>query len=252
MSETASPWYEAAFDREYLDIYAHRDAADAARALAFLEREKVVRPGHRVLDLCCGNGRHSLPLCRAGHLVTGFDLSQALLFDFRARAGCAISLVRGDMRALAFRDQAFGAVLSLFTSFGYFEDDDENWGVLREIVRVLVPGGTFCLDFLNASRVRAGLRPHSERTLASGLRVVEDRLIDPERRRVIKRVALERNGRTIRRWEESVRLFTRDELDSAATQAGLSGLRAFGDFDSSPALETSPRLILIGRAAVAR
>lgn len=235
-------WYETAFGREYLEIYAHRDAADAERALAFLDREQILRAGNRVLDLGCGNGRHSLPLCQRGLRVHGLDLSQALLLDFRRRARCDVPLVRGDMRRLPYRAACFDVVLSLFTSFGYFETDEENWEVLAEVARVLRPGGRFVLDFLNAARVREDLRPRSERVLPSGLRVVETRRVDQSAGRVVKRVEIQSAGDRCE-WEESVRLFGWAEIASSLRSHGFAEARLFGDFDSTPHSSSSPRLI---------
>ncbi|MBN1475659.1 class I SAM-dependent methyltransferase [Candidatus Sumerlaeota bacterium] len=235
-------WYESAFDREYLDVYAHRDEEDAERALTFLEGQGLLRPGARILDLCCGNGRHVAPLCREGHRVFGFDLSQDLLRDFQARTECPVPLVRGDMRHLSFRP-AFDLVLSLFTSFGYFQRDGENWLVFDEVADALKPGGAFVFDFLNAPRVEAGLIPHSERELSDGLHVKESRRI--EHGRVIKTVRLSREGAVMRVWVESVRLFTRVEIERAMRGAGLEPTGAFGDFAAAPHGDDSPRLILV-------
>jgi SAM-dependent methyltransferase len=235
-------WFESAFDREYLEVYAHRDAEDADRALAFLNDQGLLSHGARVLDLCCGNGRHDMPLCHAGHRVFGFDLSEDLLRDFQAHAGGSVPLVRGDMRHLCFRP-TFDLVLSLFTSFGYFESDEENGRVFHEVAGALKPDGVFVFDFLNAPRVASELIPHSERELSDGLRVEEDRRI--ERGRVIKSVRLRREGAVIRDWVESVRLFTRSEIEQAMHGAGLDPIGAFGDFDASPHGDESPRLILV-------
>jgi SAM-dependent methyltransferase len=177
------------------------------------------------------------------------DLSQELLLDFRLNGDCDAPLVRGDMRQVPHRDGVFDVVLSLFTSFGYFEESEDDWQVVREIARVLRPGGRFVLDFLNALRVRADLRPHSERELASGVRVTESRRIDADRKRVVKTVELRRGGELLRRWHEAVRLHTRPEIERALHDTGFIHVRAFGDFDASPHGEASPRLILVATRA---
>ncbi len=249
MSEPRRPWYEEAFNREYLEVYAHRDEEDARRALRLFEEQGVIRPRDRILDLACGDGRHSLMLCRRGHRVVGLDLSHELLLEFRLSGDCDVPLVRGDMRHVPHREGVFDVVLSLFTSFGYFEDDEDDWQVIREIARVLRPGGRFVLDFLNELRVRAELRPHSERELASGVHVTESRRIDADRRRVVKTVELRRGGELLRRWHEAVRLHTRLEIERTLHDSGLTQVRAFGDFDASPHSESSPRLILMATRA---
>lgn len=57
----------------------------------------------------------------------------------------------------------FDAVVNLFTSFGYFEEDEEQVKVLREIYRMLKPGGKFVIDYLNPAYVIRHLVPHSTR-----------------------------------------------------------------------------------------
>ncbi len=247
MREPARPWYEGAFEREYLDLYAHRDDEDAARALVFLEREGTVRCGDLILDLCCGNGRHSAALCQRGHRVVGFDLSADLLRDFQRRVACPMPPVRGDMRRLSFRGGIFDVALSLFTSFGYFEHDEENWQVIREVARALRSGGRLAFDFLNAPQVERTLTPTSERRLDAERHVVERRRI--AHGRVIKTVDLHRGDTVARTWEESVRLFTRDEIEAALRGEKFGEIKAFGDFDGSPHTASSPRLILTATRA---
>ena len=89
----------------------------------------------------CGFGRHAIPLAEAGYLVTGLDRSQTQLAEAERRRGEAEwpRLVRGDYRQLPFEDASFDAVLTLFSSLGYLERD-EDVGVLRELRRVLRPG----------------------------------------------------------------------------------------------------------------
>ena len=127
MSASDEPWYEAAFRDDYRLVYAHRDL-DAARG----EARHLLRAGvsGRVLDLCCGFGRHSLALAEQGLDVFGLDLSMDLL---RAAADLPDParhlggrLVRGDVSGLPFADAAFDSVVVLFSSFGYFGDDGDR------------------------------------------------------------------------------------------------------------------------------
>ena len=243
MTQGERDWYESAFDREYLDLYAHRNESDAERALAFFDEHSLIKRDDVILDLCCGNGRHSLALCRRGHRVHGFDLSEDLLREFQSRSDCPISIVRGDMRHLAYRDMVFDAVVNLFTSFGYFATDEENWAVFAEVARVLRPRGRFVFDYLNAPQVVATLQERTERDLDRGFRVVERRR--HEDGRIMKEVELFRDGRPVRNWRESVRLFTKSDVEAALLRTGFSIEGVFGDFDSSPHSEASPRLIFV-------
>ena len=102
-------------------------------------------PGASVVDLGCGRGRHAIPLSRRGYRVTGVDLSEKMLGLARERAqreGASVVWVREDMRKFV-RRGAFDACLSLFTSFGFF-NDEENELVIGNVAKSPKEGGTTC------------------------------------------------------------------------------------------------------------
>ena len=243
--ESEHPWYEAAFGRNYLELYPHRDLA-AARA----EVEGLIARGvrGRTLDLGCGPGRHALALRERGIDVVGLDRSAELLDVARslgasggARGALSGRLVRGDFRFVPFAAGAFDAVLMLFSSFGYFGDDD-NARVLAGAARVLAPGGVLVLDLMNPDRVRATLVPES-RVEREG-RVFEERRYLVERgRRVQKDVCVIEPDGTQRAWREDVRLYGPAELEELLARAGLELLRLEGDFDGRAHSPSTPRLI---------
>ncbi|HUT26150.1 MAG TPA: class I SAM-dependent methyltransferase [Sumerlaeia bacterium] len=247
------PWYETAFGPHYTDLYSHRDEACARRAVDFLLRRDDHDPSDgRVLDLCCGAGRHGfewIRRTRAG--LIGVDLSPHLLAGAsrkRRRLAPRLLLARADMRHLPFRDRTFRLVLNLFTSFGYFMSEGENERVFAEVARVLEkPGGRFVLDHINPSWLRANLEPETVRTTRRGARVRERRTIDPQTRRVEKRIEIAwEDGRTSEALE-SVRLYEPGEIEAMASRHGFDVETAFGDYDDSPLDERSPRAIYILR-----
>lgn len=243
-SKRSTPWFVDAFDGHYLDRYAHRSQEAAAREAPFLLRELNVAPGAAMLDLCCGAGRHSGELARAGLHVTGVDLSIALLRKARADHR-QIEFVRADMRALPFADKSFAGAVNLFTSFGYFEADAENLAALREAARVLRPGAAFVLDFFNLAPTVAALVPKSEKTV-SGRQITETRGYDPSRKRIekITRIAEASGAREVR---ESVRAFAPEEFDALFAQANLGIRSRFGDMEGAAFnAKTSPRCITVG------
>lgn len=243
MSDTESDWFRDWFGAEYLELYPHRDEEEAARAVELFRDTSGVDPGSVVLDLASGAGRHLAPLRAAGYEAVGLDLSWPLLSRARSMDGEA-RLVRADMRELPFRDAAFSGIASFFTSFGYFADESDDRRVMAEVRRVLCPGGTFMLDFLNASRVRADLVPEDERRI-SGRHVRQQRRI--ERGRVIKRIEITSPGSDEPRvFHESVRLYDPTELQSRLEEGGLKPERRFGDYDGAGFEAASPRLIIVG------
>lgn len=253
-----APWYERAFGAGYLDLYSHRDLADAVRAVQFLRREMGLREGMRLLDLCCGPGRHLALLAPELGWAVGLDLSRVLLS--RAREHCQATLaarpdgarhhcglVEADMRCLPFAAGSFDAVANLFTSFGYFDSEEENLAVLGEVARTLRPGGLFALDHINRRHLETFLQATSERHCDRGIRVVERRRFDPASGRIEKTVHWHDATGETDRWTESVRVYGRDDLACALESRGLRELRFFGDYDGSPLAEESPRMIILAR-----
>lgn len=234
-------WFRDAFDDVYLSVYRHRDAGEAERLMSWAAGALAV-DGARVLDLACGAARFAPAVRRAGGRYIGLDLSHALLHAAHSNDP-SLSLVRADMRTLPIADASTDVVLSMFTSFGYFEDDDVNRAVLAGIARVLRPGGRLLVDHMNAARVRAELVPASERN-ADGWAVSERRAIRDGR--VVKEIALAR-GEETRRYRESVRLLDPETLVRWASDAGLSHTGSFGDYDGSAFGAGSPRMILAFR-----
>ena len=240
------PWYEAWFGRDYLDVYAHRDAAEAIRQVDLMERTLRPAPGARVLDLCCGGGRHAVEMVRRGYRVVGVDLSAELLACARKEAdaaGVTLDLIRADMRSVV-APGAFDVVVNFFTSFGYFDADEDNCGVLCTIRASLRPGGGWMMDYLNRDQVIRTLVPHDERTVGE-LVVRQERRVDAARGRIEKTLTLRRGGRT-RVYRESVRMYTLPELARMADEAGLAIAHVYGSSDGAPYGTTSPRLILAG------
>jgi SAM-dependent methyltransferase len=240
----AAEWFEEWFGEEYLELYPHRDESEAERAVDLIVAHAEARADARALDLACGAGRHVQRLRESGFRAFGLDLSLPLLC--RAHAD-DIPTVRADMRVLPVASGSLDLVTSFFTSFGYFPDSADDQRVLREIRRVLVPGGRFAIDFLNADRVRDDLRPRDEVELGLRRFVQTRRLVDGGRV-VEKRIEIYDAGRREPRvFHERVRLYTADELASLLEGAGIDAYASFGDYGGAPIGPDTPRVILLGR-----
>lgn len=246
-------WYERSFGSDYLIVYRHRDWEQAASEVQRMAGWMNLPEGADVLDIGCGMGRHVLALTKLGYRVTGIDLSDALLKKAKEDMdeGMVGQLVQGDMRQLPFEDGQFEATVNLFTSFGYFSDETDNFRVLKEIQRVLKKEGRFLIDFLNPAYVEANLVPRSQRIdEESGLHIEEVRTI--ENGWVIKKITIGPvgNQEESRTYEEHVRLLPLEWFTNAFLEVGLSLEIVYGNYDGDayqPA--ESPRMIMIGRVS---
>lgn len=250
------PWYVEAFGPLYLRVYPHRDDAEAEAHAPLLCRLLEVVAPDRVLDVGCGAGRYARALARRGLRVTGLDLSPTLLAEARQRSPGTPGTpdyVHGDSRNLPFHRQ-FEAAISMFTSFGYFEDPEDDLRFLRGVRRALVPGGRLVLDYLNQAHVRANLVPQTEAQTGS-LRLHMNRRIEessPSGPCVLKHVCAvdARTGALSSEYEESVRLYTAEELDALLDEAGLEPVgERLGDLEGTPFDSASPRLVRVARRA---
>lgn len=240
-------WYEKSFGEDYLLVYKHRDAAGAVR-----EVKKMISwldlPEHaRVLDLCCGTGRHSIALADAGYDVAGVDLSAVLLREARKLDSKErVEWHQADMRDIPLEGN-YDAVLNLFTSFGYFREDEEQMKVLRELRRMLKPGGRFIIDFMNSPHVRAHLVPESKRE-AEGQRIVEKRTIEDNFvKKDIMISPCDGQGEE-RSYHERVKLYTLEQMKSMLAAAGLAVDEVHGGYDEDEDYreESSERMIFVG------
>jgi SAM-dependent methyltransferase len=242
------PWYEVAFDGDYLARYAERSDAAAAREAPFLVRALGAPRGTWILDVCCGGGRHCRGLAAAGYRVVGVDLSPELL-RCGGRHGPALCLARGDARSMPLRSGVFAGAVNLFTSFGYFATEAEDLQALNEVARVLTPDGVFVLDFFNLRPTVEALVAHSEKRVGD-LHVREWRRYDGARRRLEKTVRVEdtTGARPARQFTESVRAYSPQELSVLLRQAGLQETARFGDLHGSAFhVQRSPRCVCVAR-----
>jgi SAM-dependent methyltransferase len=237
-----SEWFEEWFGEEYLQLYPHRDQEEADRGVALVAAATGLAPGWRVLDVGCGAGRHARAFRARGARCIGLDLSATLL---RVAQGVTDApLVRADMRHLPIRPGSMDLTVSLFTSFGYFEHDEEHAGALREMVGTLRPGGWFVIDFLNAAEVRARLVPRETVAVQRG-NVDVRRTVSADGRFVCKAITTPGG----REFVERVRLFEPGEIVDMLEDAGLEVRHRYGDYQAAPLLPGSPRTILAGQTA---
>ncbi|MBC8205495.1 class I SAM-dependent methyltransferase [bacterium] len=238
-------WYRRWFNRDYLKLYSHRDDEEAGIFLNFLIDRGYIKYAQKILDFPCGVGRHLQYLLSKNYNAYGMDLSTELLNEARKRTESESKesrLVRGDIRYPPFKT-GFDIILNLFTSFGYFEDDD-NRLVLNEIFRMLSPGGKFVLDFINIDFHLRNLIPEDD-FIIEGAKVKINRKYNSESDRLMKKIEISRED-DIRQYIESIKCLRRSDLMEMFKLAGFKVIDIIGSYDGSTFNEDSSRMILIG------
>jgi ubiquinone/menaquinone biosynthesis C-methylase UbiE len=236
--------YDEIFGEDYLYFYGEHLEAVADDNAAAIWRLLELEPGSAVLDLACGHGRIANRLAERGAQVTGLDRSPGFLDQARADArarGVTPNLVQGDMRSLPWPDATFDHVVSWFSSFGYF-GDDENRTVLAEAHRVLRPGGRLLLENNNLVEVLPRWAQASVLERDGDL-AVDRAVFDPTTGRATTERLTIRGGE-IRRATFSVRMFVAAELGDWLRAAGFRAVR-FTDHAGDPLTAGSRRMVTI-------
>ncbi len=205
--------------------------------------------GGRALDLCCGPGRHAVPLARQGLQVTGVDLSDYLLDKARVRADevkVAVDWVKKDMREFV-EPGSFDLVVNLATSFGYFAVQAEDLRVLKNMVESLREGGVIVLDMVGKEALaeqlpldRQPTREHDGSLLIQRVEVTDDWCRARSEWLLVR-------GREAERFSFEHTLYSGRELRELMNWAGLSDVKLYGGLDGRPYGPGARRLVAVGR-----
>lgn len=248
---TGNAWYdddgfwEAASSSLFGDDAWQTAAADAGQLVALLGLET----GDSILDLGCGPGRYALPLAGLGLSVTGVDRTAPYLDEARQRADAAgldVELVRADMREFR-RPRAFDAAISMLTSFGYFEDPEDDLRVLRNVFESLKPGGVLLIDTVGKEILGRIFQARDWKRVGEEVWLFE--------RRPVRAWSWMENTWTrirdgvVEEYEIGHRLFSALELASMAQASGFPETVAYGDLEGKPYDENADRLVVLARKA---
>lgn len=212
-------WYKSWFESPwYMRLYRNRSEEEAQLAVNTVRNVARIPLHAKVLDLCCGYGRHAHALGEEGYHVTGLDSSRYLIDRAtELYPNANTTYVVGDMRG-PYPNAPFTAIVNFFTSFGYFDTVEENQAVFTTVFNSLVPGGTFVLDFFNSDIIRKTLVPESMMRLDDVTVFIERTIDEPF---VRKTILISDPCSYEQMFEERVWLFTYDELVQMLQQAGF-------------------------------
>ncbi len=232
-------WWRTLFNSVYLktDGDVVENEAATVHEVDTIVRATGMEPGDRILDLCCGQGRHSLELARRGYSrVTGLDRSRYLVRLARQRArrqGLDVSFREGDARRFRLPDGAFRYVMLLGNSFGYFESAEDDLRVLEACRRLLGPLGTVVLDLTDGAWTREHFEPRSWEWIDQQHFVCRERSLAADGERLISRevVTHAEKGVIVDQFYAE-RLYSAEAIGDLLERAGFEAVRVHGEIQA--------------------
>ncbi len=240
-------WYEEWFNsKEYLSVYKHRDLEEANSFAGLICSLIEVPLNCETLDLACGAGRHSIAFARRGHKVTGVDLSPMLIKLAREEAleeNIQVEYLERNILGLNL-ERKFDVVLNIFTSFGYFREDADNFRIFETVGNHMEDSGTFVFDYFNSVVVERTLVPYSR--VISGTEIIEQ--IRTISNGFVTKKILIQSGGSIKMFSEAVKLYSAKTLIHQLESRGFTIEKLLADYEgNSFNEETSPRFIALCR-----
>ena len=241
MQKEKDNWYASWFNTPYYHIlYKDRNHREAALFMNQLTEFLSLKPKDTILDLACGKGRHAKYLYKQGFDVTGVDLSEESIQHAKQYEKPGLHFEVHDM-CLPYSKQ-FDAVFNLFTSFGYFENEEDNLRTIKSIKTELKPDGYGVIDFLNVELAIKNLVPSEKKKMGNILFHIEKYL---ENGYIVKNIRFSDDGEDYF-FTERVRALTLADFQSYFEEASIELKHTFGDYHLNKFdKNTSERLILI-------
>ena len=234
-------WYTSWFDTPYYHIlYKDRNYREAQVFMDNLSHYLNLPEKAKVLDLACGKGRHSIYLNQLGFTVLGADLSENSIAEANKNTNETLHFKVHDMREPF--EEKFDAIFNLFTSFGYFENDEDNLTTLKAIKESLSEYGFAVIDFMNVAQVLETLVPEETKTVEGIDFQIKRYLKDGH---IYKEIDFEDKGQKFH-FTEKVKALTLRDFEELMEEAGIYLLDIFGDYQLKKFHKTdSERLIMI-------
>ena len=227
-----SEWWRTLFNSLYLETDGDvvENDRNTEQEVELLIRSTGLDRNQRILDLCCGQGRHSLELARRGFAhVTGLDRSRYLIRLARKRAkqrNLPVSFHEGDARRFRLGDREFDCVCVLGNSFGYFERPEDDLAVLASVKRALASGGTLVMDLMDGDWMRRHFEARSWEWVDQNHFVCRERDLAEDGDRLISReVVVHAERGVIADQFYAERLYSQQRIESLMARAGFTSIR---------------------------
>ncbi|HTV43752.1 MAG TPA: methyltransferase domain-containing protein [Stellaceae bacterium] len=227
-----SDWWRTLFNSLYLETDGDviENDRNTGEEVDLLIGSAGIERNDRILDLCCGQGRHALELARRGFSrVTGLDRSRYLIRLARKRArqrGLSVSFHEGDARRFRLGDAEFHSVCILGNSFGYFERPEDDLAVLEAVKRALASGGTLVMDLMDGDWMRRHFDQRSWEWVDQNHFVCRERDLAGDGDRLISReVVVHAERGVIADQFYAERLYSKERLEALLAGTGFANIR---------------------------
>ena len=233
-------WFNSLY---YPILYKDRNTVEAQLFVDNLLQFIKPAANAKVLDIACGRGRHSLYLNQKGFDVVGIDLSDRSIEYAKQFENERLSFFIHDMRK-PFRINYFDYALNLFTSFGYFEKEKDDFSAICSFEKALKPGGIIVLDYMNTEMILRSVMSDEVRKFEGVTFKITKSIKDDF---IIKKIEGDDNGKTFA-YEEKVKLITLKKFEQYFDECGFKITHVFGDYSLNEyKKEASDRLILVAK-----
>ncbi len=238
-SYVKADWWRHIFNANYLrtdgDVVEDKDITQKEVDI-FIAAVDMAKDS-RILDLCCGQGRHAMELAKRGYInIVGLDRSHYLVN--RARKinktnGLNILFKEGDARKLPFVNDNFDFVLIAGNSFGYFDSDKEDIRILKEVMRVLKPYGKLLIDITDGKYMREHFDPRSWEWIDKNYFVCRERSLSKNLDRLVSREVITHVKKgVIADQFYAERLYSDEDLNNLLTKAGFEDYHNYSKVSS--------------------
>lgn len=236
-------WFTDWFNTPYYHVlYKDRNDEEAQLFMKNITTFLALPKTTHILDLPCGKGRHSVFLNSLGYKVTGGDLSENSIHFAQQFENSSLTFNVHDMRKPF--NHKYNAVFNLFTSFGYFEDDNEDILILQNIKNSLEKEGVFVFDFLNANYVKKHLVAKETKTVDA---ITFNITREIKNNFIIKNISFFADKKN-HSYTERVKYLDAKKMKSYLEKVGFTVTNIFGDYNLSKFDEqSSNRLILVAK-----
>ena len=228
-------WWNKIFNAYYLktDGDVVEDERITSQEIDYFIKLLDIKPDDSILDLCCGQGRHTIELARRGFQnAEGLDRSRYLIRKARATArkkniNCRFR--EGDARNLPYKADSFNAILLLGNSFGYFESISDDLKVLKQVHKALKPWGKLFIDLTDGEYLKTNFQPRSWEWIDKELFVCRERSLSLDKQRLISREVITHvNKGVLVDQFYAERLYSEQKIADLLKSAGFSDITFHG------------------------